>query len=75
MSDEVMQKALIPSFTTKEHGSGMGLTLCREIVDAHDGRLRIGRREVQGTVVSFWLPSRAPVPVSSRARLSLTGVR
>src|SRR5215470_8469665 len=53
MSDEVLGKALIPSFTTKENGSGMGLALCREIVDAHDGRLRIGRREGQGTAVSF----------------------
>jgi two-component system, NtrC family, nitrogen regulation sensor histidine kinase NtrY len=75
MSDEVLKQALIPSFTTKEQGSGMGLTLCREIVDAHDGRLRIGRREGGGTVVSFWLPPRAPVSTSSRARLSLTGAR
>jgi two-component system nitrogen regulation sensor histidine kinase NtrY len=75
MSDEVLQKALIPSFTTKDQGSGMGLALCREIVDAHDGRLRIGRREGGGTVVSFWLPSRAATPTSTRARLSLTGAR
>lgn len=73
MSDEVMSKALIPSFTTKKHGSGMGLTLCREIVDAHDGRLRIGRREGTGTVVSFWLPSRTPEPAMPRPRLTLTG--
>ena len=72
MTDEVMSKALIPSFTTKEHGSGLGLTLCREIVDAHDGRLRIGRREGPGTVVSFWLPSRTVEPAVNRARLTLT---
>jgi signal transduction histidine kinase len=75
MSDEVMRKALVPSFTTKEHGSGMGLTLCREIVEAHDGRLRIGRREGSGTAVSFWLPSRVPELAMSRARLTLTGMR
>ena len=75
MSDEVMQNALIPAFTTKEHGSGMGLTLCRDIVDAHDGRLRIGRREGQGTLVSLWLPSRTTEPAAHRARLTLTGER
>jgi signal transduction histidine kinase len=75
MSDEVLQGALIPSFTTKEHGSGMGLSLCREIVDSHNGRLRIGRREGGGTLVSFWLPSRSPDPTASRARLTLTGIR
>ncbi|MEO5768304.1 MAG: ATP-binding protein [Polyangia bacterium] len=75
MSDEVMNKALVPSFTTKEHGSGMGLTLCREIVEAHDGRLRIGRRRDLGTAVSIWLPSRTPEVIASRARLTLTGVR
>jgi two-component system nitrogen regulation sensor histidine kinase NtrY len=77
MSDEVVSKALIPSFTTKDQGSGMGLPLCREIVEAHDGRLRIGRRPgpATGTVVSFWLPSQAVEPAINRARLTLTGAR
>ncbi|HKA91182.1 MAG TPA: ATP-binding protein [Haliangiales bacterium] len=75
MSDDVMAKALVPAFTTKADGSGMGLTLCREIVEAHDGRLRIGRRADRGTVVSFWLPSRTPEPPHVRARLTLSGVR
>jgi len=75
MTDEMMGKALLPAFTTKERGSGMGLTLSREIVDAHDGQLRIGRREGSGTAISFWLPSRTPEATISRARLTLTGAR
>jgi two-component system, NtrC family, nitrogen regulation sensor histidine kinase NtrY len=72
MADDVLRNALVPAFTTKEHGSGMGLPLCREIVHAHDGRLRIARRDGGGTAVSFWLPSRTPSPSASRTRLTLT---
>jgi signal transduction histidine kinase len=74
MTDEVMNKALVPSFTTKERGSGMGLPLCREIVEAHEGRLRIGHGKGSGTVICFWLPSRASGPAASRARLTLSRI-
>lgn len=75
MSDEVLDNAMVPSFTTKATGSGMGLTLCREIIDAHRGRLRIARREGGGVAVSCWLPPRdAPGSSvgSSRSALTLT---
>lgn len=75
MNDEALEHAMVPSFTTKPHGSGMGLTLCREIVDAHRGRLRIGRRDGGGISVSFWLPPREAAGSAgsvSRARLSLS---
>jgi two-component system, NtrC family, nitrogen regulation sensor histidine kinase NtrY len=75
MNDEALEHAMVPSFTTKPDGSGMGLTLCREIVDAHRGRLRIARREGGGISVSFWLPPReaaGSVGSVSRARLSLS---
>jgi two-component system nitrogen regulation sensor histidine kinase NtrY len=75
MNDVVMSQALVPSFTTKPTGSGMGLPLCHEIVDAHDGRLRLARRQGGGMAVSFWLPSRISVPAASRARLSLSRSR
>jgi signal transduction histidine kinase len=72
MTDEVMQNALLPSFTTKATGSGMGLPLCFEIVEAHQGRLRIARRPGGGTVVSVWLPSKeTPETGLSRAKLTL----
>ena len=48
--------ALVPFYSTKESGTGLGLTLCREIVEAHGGRLRIGNREGGGAVISLWLP-------------------
>jgi len=75
MSDDVMGKALTPAFTTKETGSGLGLPLCRDIVEGHDGRLRIGRRPGGGMAISFWLPARVMMNTPSVARLTLTGHR
>ena len=76
MSAEVMQSALLPFFTTKPQGGGLGLALCREIVDLHQGRLRFARRDGGGMVVSVWLPHRERPPASalagSRVRLGLT---
>jgi two-component system, NtrC family, nitrogen regulation sensor histidine kinase NtrY len=55
-STSALENALVPFFSTKETGTGLGLTLCREIVEAHGGRLRIGNREGGGAVVTLWLP-------------------
>ena len=56
MSPEVMKNALLPFYSTKEGGTGLGLPLCREIVEAHGGRLRIERRAGGGTAVVCWIP-------------------
>jgi two-component system, NtrC family, nitrogen regulation sensor histidine kinase NtrY len=57
MPGEVMSNALLPFFSTKKSGTGLGLPLCREIVDAHGGRLSLHRREGGGTAVRCWLPN------------------
>jgi two-component system, NtrC family, nitrogen regulation sensor histidine kinase NtrY len=51
-----LEHALVPFYSTKESGTGLGLTLCREIVEAHGGRLRIANREGGGAMVTLWLP-------------------
>lgn len=56
MSDEALVRALLPFWSTKRSGSGLGLPLCNEIVEAHGGSLRLARREGGGTVVSCWFP-------------------
>jgi nitrogen fixation/metabolism regulation signal transduction histidine kinase len=59
LTEEVLRDALLPFYSTKAKGTGLGLTLCREIVDAHGGRLSIANRDGGGAVVSVWLPGEA----------------
>ncbi len=72
MSDEVLRSALVPFFSTKEKGTGLGLALCREIVEAHRGKLRLGRRDGGGLEVSCWLPGETTVDRPRAGRLTLT---
>ncbi len=61
MTPEVLTNALLPFYSTKPSGSGLGLTLCREIIEAHGGTLDAGNRtDGNGVVVRLWLP---PPPV------------
>jgi two-component system nitrogen regulation sensor histidine kinase NtrY len=72
-SEEALANAILPFYTTKEKGSGVGLALCREIVDAHGGGLSLANREGGGAVVRVMLPGkRAPDPALSRSRAKLT---
>ena len=56
LTEEVLRDALLPFYSTKPKGTGLGLTLCREIVDAHGGRLSIAHRDGGGAIVTIWLP-------------------
>jgi len=54
---ESFDKAFEPFYTTKPNGMGMGLAICRSIVDAHGGRLWAEPGEPGGSVFSFALPA------------------
>jgi nitrogen fixation/metabolism regulation signal transduction histidine kinase len=49
MSDEVLDKIFIPFFSTKKHGSGIGLSLCKQIIMLHKSTIQVQSKEGVGT--------------------------
>ncbi|MCF2857671.1 ATP-binding protein [Pseudoalteromonas sp. SMS1] len=56
MAPEVLENALLPFYSTKHAGTGLGLALCREIIDAHHGKLSFRNRKYGGLAVTIFLP-------------------
>jgi two-component system nitrogen regulation sensor histidine kinase NtrY len=57
MNDAVLTNALVPFYSTKRSGTGLGLALAREIAEAHGGRITLGNREGGGLTVTIILPA------------------
>ncbi len=53
---ENMEKIFIPFFTTKAKGMGMGLPVCKRLVDAHGGSIEVESEEGKGTTFTVKLP-------------------
>ena len=56
IAPEVEQQLFTPFFTTKAEGMGLGLSLCRTVIEQHGGTLVFGPNQPQGTVFLFTLP-------------------
>lgn len=64
MTQDVMRRMFDPHFSTKagpdetgKGGSGLGLSACREIVEAHRGRIRVESAPGKGTAITIRLPA------------------
>jgi C4-dicarboxylate-specific signal transduction histidine kinase len=55
-SAENLQRLFAPFYTTKPNGMGMGLSICRSIIEDHGGRLWASRIKPQGALVQFTIP-------------------
>jgi len=54
------EKILTPFFTTKASGMGMGLSISRSLVEAHQGTLHFNSKEYKGTTFYFTIPTERP---------------
>lgn len=62
LAPEVMERLFEAFFSTKAEGMGIGLNLCRSIVESHQGRMKAENlyngEEITGCRFSFWIPVR-----------------
>jgi len=54
------ERVFEPFYTTKSSGVGMGLSICRSIIDGHGGRLWVSANEPRGAIFQFTLPGGSP---------------
>ena len=59
IAPENLERIFEPFFTTKSSGVGIGLSICRSIIEAHGGSLRAGANQPRGTMFQFTLPGAA----------------
>ena len=53
ISPEVLDNIFIPFFSTKKSGSGIGLTLCKQIMLVHKGSIQVQSTAAAGIVISM----------------------
>ena len=79
LAPEVLERLFEAFFSTKQEGMGMGLNLCRSIVESHQGRMQAENiyngSEVIGCKFSFWLPLAKPADSTTNSVANLQNPR
>ena len=56
MTSETIKHIFTPFYTTKEYGTGIGLSICKNIIEAHNGSFHISSIDGKGTIIQIKLP-------------------
>lgn len=54
--DDVAKKMFTPFYTTKISGNGLGLAICKQVVEAHNGSIEFDSESGRGTIFTITLP-------------------
>ena len=65
IAPEVAAQLFTPFFTTRAQGMGLGLNLCRTVVEQHGGTIAFTARQPQGSIFTFTLPTGGELPPSN----------
>jgi signal transduction histidine kinase len=75
MPAETLRRIFVPFFTTKngpdasgKGGTGLGLSMCRDIIEAHHGRIRVESAVGKGTMFTIKLPATREAAVAAKPR-------
>ena len=56
IAPDVLPHIFVPMFTTKAHGTGLGLSVCREVIQHHRGHINVSSQVGEGTTFIITLP-------------------
>ena len=59
-SEDALNKAMDPFFTTKDNGTGLGLPIVQAIIDSHGGRMKLSNAPQGGALITISFPARKP---------------
>ena len=62
MNSDVRAKLFTPLFTTKARGMGLGLPICKRIIEAHGGTISVHSSPNKGTTFTIKMPTQPPKP-------------
>jgi signal transduction histidine kinase len=60
ISSDILDNIWNPFFTTKNEGTGLGLAVCKDIIQNHGGEIRMNSEQGKGTVVEVIFPTQMP---------------
>jgi signal transduction histidine kinase len=69
MDEATRARIFDPFFTSREEGTGLGLALCRKIVEGHHGTIEVESTPGEGTAFLLTFPKTPKTPKTPKARL------